>query len=738
MADHPLTYSIELPGFEILVRELRGTERLSAPFALEARFALDPQTMTGLPEAFDPEALVKANATIVMKRGDVVVRRVEGIASKVHLGCSLSGVPEVMVVVEPRLALLRHRADVRIHRDLTVPQIVREVVEALGVQVELRLEGDYPSRPYCVQWRESDLDYVHRLLEDEGIFYFFTAGDVMVLGDNPGAYEPIPGDPTIPYRHEAGANLHHDAIHRIGGRARLTAGKVSLRDWNTEHPRLDMDVSHDCSLAGGLEWYDYPGEYEEPGEGQRKAMLHAQAFDSNAANVSGRTTCGRFYPGAIYQLLEPPPGAEAGRFALRALTHDWHRDQVGWEAAFEAHPEAHVFRPARTTHVPRIFNPHTGIVTVSSPGEDIHCDHFGRVKVHFHWDRLRPYDDDCSHWIPVLQDNTGESSAIPREGWEVMVHFLEGDPDRPVVLGRVYNGEDRFTEKLPKAKTRSGLKSMTTPSRDDFNEIRFEDLAGHEQIYVHAAKDQNIRIANNRHEDIGDSESTIVKHDETIQVGGDADWSIGDRMNPIVQGNETWKVSGNRTKKVGKSDSNAIGGDQKLQIGGNHELEIFCDVGMSAKNIEEKVNGSLLEKYKEKHQTSMGNDLELEVSGSQLELVDVSKGESTTKRRKEEIGGVHLLKAKGEIQWRFDETRRTTVKGSVMVSAPRKFALTGAEKFLTDSASATYVGSTDLTLKVGDNHVLMKDGLIFIKAKQNIDIKIGGSNNAGAAASTQN
>jgi type VI secretion system secreted protein VgrG len=743
--NHPLVYNLEIGAFAFHVRDLTCTEELSRSWRIELAFVLDPQTMRGLPAAFDPDVVIKETASVLLDRGGVVVRRIQGIVTEVEVGTAIGGHPEVTMVLEPRLALLKHRRDIRIHRNRTVPQIVTEVAEALGVKVDNRLRESYPSRPYCVEWRESDYDYINRLLEDEGIFYYFSDGDEMVLGDGPHAYQDIPGDPSLPFRHLAGLDQNDDAVFELGTRAALTAGTVTLRDWNTEHPNLDMDVSHATALPFGPEWYDYPGEYETPEAGRAKARLHAEAFDRAAAAVVGRSSSGRLFPGSTFVLLDPPPASvEPGRYVVRSVQHAWKRDSVGFAVTFEADPKHLTYRPPRTTFVPRIFNPLTGIVCTN--GEDIQCDHFGRVKVHFHWDRLRPHDDDCSHWIPVLQDNTGGSSAIPRREWEVLVHFMEGDPDRPIVLGRVFNGEDPFAERLPSMRDYSSIASMTSPTRKTRHELRFEDVAGAEKISLLAPKDMNIRVANDQTADIRASNTFTVGNDESVRVGGNADWDVGGGYGPNVGNDQTWEVTGNRIKKIGESDTSAVAGNHKLAIGGIHEREVFVDVVYAAKNLKEKFK-TLDEQFREKHTTFVGGKAELKVAASYSQRAAAGKSESTTKNRTETIVASHTLNAGEEVQMRCDRTRTTMVTGAVTASCNEVLTLTGAQSFTSHSAVGSFNADVDLMLVVRDkptgeaggneSWVVFRNGVIEIKAVDDVTIDIAGTNNQGSGGASQ-
>lgn len=741
MSNHPLRYFVRVGAYELLVHEIDGVEELSRAWKLVAKLPLDPQTMKGPPSEFDPDEVIKETATIVLERQGEVAREITGVVMECELSASLTGVPQVEMTLGPRLTLLQHRRDIRIHRNLDVPQIVTEVCTALGVSIDNRLTQSYDVRPYCVQWRETDYDYVNRLLEDEGIFYYFTAGDVMVLGDDPKSYEPVPGDKTIPFRHEAGANLNEDAVHAFGSRAELTPGRVTLRDWNTEHPSLDMDVVEDTSLPEMPEWYDYPGEYEDPGEGKRKARLHAEAFDRKAAAAKGKSTCGRLYPGCVFELADAPVGTTGGEHVVRRLEHAFDLTEAGFQNVFEADIAEVTYRPPRDTFVPRIFNPLTGFVCTN--GEDIQCDHFGRVKVHFHWDRLRPYDDDCSHWIPVLQDNSGGSSGIPRKGWEVVCHFLEGDPDRPIVVGRVYNGDDVFQEKLPHAKDRSSLTSQTSPTRDSASEIRFEDAKGLERIFMRAPKDQNIRVAGDQNIGVGNDNTEVVENDETVEIGGDATWEIQDRLEPSVGNSQTWEVTGNRTKKVGASDTNSVGGDHELKITGNHQQKIFADVNTSCETLEETFESSLTEKCDNKHTTEIGEALTYEIGGSLDQTAKLGKVEATGNDRTEKIGGIHRIESQDEVQMRYELTRTSTIDGSVEAKCKKTFSMVASKHLQVNSATATWKAGKTLSLVVTDaagensSHIIFKDGQIHISAVDKVTIDIAGPANQGSGTSTQ-
>ena len=481
--DKPLQYWIELAGRTFLVKEVRGQESMSRPFRFEVRFVI-PE---GGPIA--PAHVLETNARILLQRS-ALSRAVDGIVTDFKVRAALHGVPEAVAVIEPRLSLSRYRSDLHIFREKTVPEIVCEVLAAVGVTPEKRLVESYERRHYTVQFRETDFDFVNRLMEHEGISYFFLEGDVMVMMDSAGAYEPLPGALVLPYRAGDGLDRNLECVTSVEKRAALSASKVTLRDFNPDKPRLDMDVVAPVASPSGAEWYDYPGEYLEPARGQRKARIIAESFAVAAACLKGTSFCGRLFPGAKLGIIDAPHVADGER-VITVVEHAWKGESDGFSNRFEALPAGTTYRALLDTPEPRILNPLSGFVT-GPPGEDIYTDPWGRVKVHFHWDRRQPLDGECSYWIPVLQDNTGHSAGIPRIGWEVLVEFLEGDPDRPVVLGRVYNAEDPFPYELPFDKTRSSLRSQSSPDRRGTNEINFEDHAGKQHIYVYAQRDQNV------------------------------------------------------------------------------------------------------------------------------------------------------------------------------------------------------------------------------------------------------
>jgi len=727
--DIPLLYWLHLDGRTFEVNEARGREALSRPFRIEVRFILPD----GAP--LRPASVVQTEASLTLRR-EADDRTISGIVTDVKVRAARHGAPEVTLVLEPRLSLARYRSDIRIFREKTAVEIVCEVLQAIGVRPELRLSEVYDRRHYCVQFRETDLDFVSRLLEDEGISYFFLEGDVMVLMDRATAYEPIPGDPVVPFVVGSGLDRNLDSVTGVARRAALVPSKVTLRDFNPERPRLDMDVVAPVASPSGAEWYDFPGEYERPAQGARKAQLMSEAFACASGGIGGTSFCGRLLPGCRLKIIDGPEPVPDGDYVITALEHAYRRDADGFSSRFEALEGDVTYRPPRATYEPRLLNPVTGFVT-GPAGDDIYTDAWGRVKVHFHWDRKQPFDEECSYWIPVLQDNTGSSCGVPRIGWEVLVHFLEGDPDRPVVLGRVYNAEDEFPQKLPFHKTRSALRSQSSPARKGTNEIRFEDLAGAEHIYVYAERDQNVVIANDRQELVTNNEAHVIERDERLTIGSDNSVKVTGNIQEEVGGDQTWSVGGSRRRQTGKADAARVEGSRTLSVGSAHKRRIGTHDMVAAENLKETVGGVILEASSKSNYTQGEKGASLTVGGAVIEIAKQDKSETANVSRIETVGVLSMTTAGKEIATRVSTTRRTKVGIALKVKAKEQIAVAGVEELSMKAAKHAVDGSASITLKVGETTVVMKGSAIEVTATSVIKMIVDGENKQGAGNSTQ-
>jgi len=423
-------------------------------------------------------------------------------------------------------------------------------------------------RNYCVQYRESDWDFASRLLEEEGIFYYFEHTEdlcKLMIADHPSAHADIAGDPKLPYVPASGLKTTEEHVTRFTYSEEVRPGTVSLADYNFIKPGLDLTEYAFADDFGDLEVYDYPGGYLDKDAGKQLAAVRLAALNAMRRVGSGESDSPRLVPGFQFELSGHPREALNVKYTLTEVYHTGEQPQVLEERAggggqvyrnrFECIPAGTDYRPPRVTPKPIVEGVQTAIVVgpkgevIPNQGEEIYTDEFGRVKVHFHWDRssVTAAQNPNSCWIRVSQAWAGESWGaihIPRIGQEVIVDFEEGDPDRPIITGRVYNGTHRPPYKLPDHKTQSGIKSNTSPGGRGSNELRFEDKAGSEEVFLHAQKDLNETVKNNHSTSVGATQTLSVKGDQKITVEKERWDEVKGYHNFHVTGNQEITVDG--------------------------------------------------------------------------------------------------------------------------------------------------------------------------------------------------
>ena len=447
------------------VERLDGEEALSRLFSFQLEITVD--------RAIPFETLLGKPVTILLEQPGEGGRSFHGIVARIAQADAGRSSSSYVLDVVPELWLLTLEQRSRLFQGLSVPEIVDRVLREGGIAYESRLEGDYPQRDCVVQYRESDFAFVSRLLEEEGIYYFFEHapdGHRLVLGDSPASHSALAGRDGVPFR--AGRQRGGGAITEWTKVQELRSGKVTLRDFDFHDPDLDLEVSaaiQESVVVGqvghrlrvdqnaGLEVYDYPGEYAQRfdeiapsaprllAEGERTVAIRAEEEAAAGLVVRGASLHAHLTAGHRFTLVQHLDAD--GEYVLTAVRHHAGRAQsdrgpIEYSNTFTCIPVGLPFRPQRTTPAPRIAGVQTAIVTGPS-GEETHTDELGRVKVQFHWDREGQRDEHSSCWIRVASPPAGhevDPAAAPRIGQEVVVGFVEGDPDQPIILGRVYNG----------------------------------------------------------------------------------------------------------------------------------------------------------------------------------------------------------------------------------------------------------------------------------------------------------
>ncbi len=572
----------------LLLTGFRGTEEISRLFNFDLAMVSENHDISF-------EAIVGKNVTVSCQLADDSVRYFNGIISSFSQGRGggdKGGDPQFScyrATLVPWIWLLTKTSDLRIFQNKSAPDIIDKVFKDQGFkEYRLKLQGSYVKRDYCVQYRETDFGFISRLMEEEGISYFFEHEDgkhTMVIGDGPSGHKPCPGQKSASYHLSGEGWLEEDVITSLEMSRQIRAGKYSLTDYNFEIPATDLTsvVPSKTTLGPGeREVYDYPGLYGKKSDGDRLAKIRMEEEEAQITKLSGAGNCRAFTSGYRFTLTDHyRRDLNNKEYLLVSVTHEavegYSADaEPTYRNSFECVPHDVPFRPLRTTPRPFVKGVQTAIV-VGPSGEEIYPDTHGRVKVQFHWDREGKKDDKSSCWIRVSQAWAGGGWGgmhIPRIGQEVIVDFLEGDPDRPIITGRVYHGANPPPYPLPGEKTKSTIKSDSSPGSGGFNEIRFEDKKGSEEIYLHGQKEWTIAILNDKNQTVGHDETLLVGNNRTKDVKKDQSETVGENKTISVGKNHTESIGENASIDVGKNCTTSIAENSNLSVGKNRSEQI--------------------------------------------------------------------------------------------------------------------------------------------------------------------
>ena len=524
--------------------------------------------------------------------------------------------------VRPWLWFLTRTSDCRIFQKMTVPEIVQKVfADHVVADFKLELTATYRKWDYCVQYRETDFNFVSRLLEQEGIYYYFRHEDgrhTMVITDSSSGHAPFPGHAVIPYIPNDRLRPEQEAIHDWTIANEVQSGKFVIDDYNFTEPRVARLTQKENIRSHELadyELYDFPGEYEKKPEGDHYVQARIEEVQSQFERFAGSTNCRGLCTGSLFDLTGHPRPEQAREYLVVRATHDlefseYEAMQGGgsdYACSFVAMTSQEPFRPERLTPKPIVQGPQTAVV-VGPAGDEIYTDEYGRIKVQFHWDRQGKKDQDSSCWMRVAQTWAGNNwgaTFIPRIGQEVVVSFLEGDPDDPLVIGSVYNaiqrppylgeGRDGKHKNDPHV---SGVKTNTTKGGAGFNELRFDDTKDKEQIFIHGERNYDVRVKNDMMERVLHDRHTIIGGEKDGAKAGDHRIQIYQDRHMEVKRNEVIKVTGNREEFVEGDYDHIVKGtfkehvksDQHLHIAGKKAEKVDGDVSLTVgTKLQEKI-----------------------------------------------------------------------------------------------------------------------------------------------------
>ncbi|MEN4778747.1 type VI secretion system tip protein TssI/VgrG [Pantoea agglomerans] len=579
----------QLPADGLLFHTLKGTETLSRPFVLTAELLatdarIDRHALLGKPVTFTlpTDGLMNALSPRYLngKITRVAVRSQE-----------LSGTRYAVyeLTVEPDLWPMKRDRNLRIFQSQTVPQIVQTLLKEYGVNVETRLAGSYRVWEYCVQYQESSLDFISRLMELEGIYYFFrheADKHTLVLCDAPDQHQAFPGYETIAYHvTPSGGVVTEEGISQWSLAESVTPGIYSTDDYDFRKPNawmLQARQNPASPVPGSVDVYDWPGHFVDHSHGESYARIRQEVWQAEHHSVSGSGTATGIAPGFTFSIINAPHFSDNGEYLVTSATYDFAENAYAsgdtgdsrHNIHFTVLPSSVTYRTPPETAWPKTHGPQTAKV-VGPKGESIWTDRYGRVKVKFHWDRLAKGDDTSSCWVRVSSAWAGQGFGgvqIPRVNDEVVVDFINGDPDRPLIIGRVYNEASMPPWALPAAATQMGFLSRSKDgTADTANALRFEDKSGEEHLWIQAQKNMDTHVKN------------------------DASHSVANNHSHYAGGNELYRVETNRVHGV-KGGEERLTGKGKLDavvdtyvVGSGTKLRLEC--GESA--IELNANGQI-------------------------------------------------------------------------------------------------------------------------------------------------
>jgi type VI secretion system secreted protein VgrG len=670
------------------------------------------------------------NVTVKLALPDDATRYFNGFVTRFSQGGMHGRYHRYFAVVRSWLWFLTRTADCRIFQEMTVPDIIKKVFGDHGTaDFKFELTGTYRKWTYCVQYRETDFNFVSRLMEEEGIYYYVKHTDghnTVVLTDSYSGHATFPGAKEIHFiSPEKLARPDIDHISSWDFAREIQPGVYVHDDYDLERPSVELQtkkVVPRTYAPSNYEVFDYPGHYLQKADGEQYASVRIDEYGSQFEVAHASTNVRGLNVGYLFSLLDCGRADQNREHLVVAATYDLEfsdyeaipdRGGSSYRCSFVAMSSKQQFRPKRSTPKPFVQGPQTAVV-VGPGGDEIYTDKFGRVKVQFHWDRLGKKDQNSSCWIRVSHPWAGKgwgSVATPRIGQEVIVDFLEGDPDQPIITGRVYNAELQPPFGFPAGAVLSGTKSQTHKGAG-FNELSMDDTAGKERVFVHGQYNMDTVVEHDQTSTIHNNRTDVVDVDDSETVGGNQKQHVVKNQNvnididrtEAVGANETIKIGGNRSITVSKSETatvtlqrtHSVGVNETITVGGAQEVTVGGLQAVSVGAVQMNSIGA-------NQSNSIGANRSVSVGGTQS--VTIGKNGSMT------IAG--------------DESR--TVNGKRETSISKNDSLNVGKNLVVKAAD-------EVSITTGDASITMKkDGTIVIKGK---DITIEGSGKINVKASS--
>jgi type VI secretion system secreted protein VgrG len=744
-------------GEELLFSHLTAHEGLSEPFSYSI-VALSPKA------DIDFHALLGQHVTVRMNVGDDAgePRCFDGIVEQISLIGQSGRFFQYLIVARPWFWFLSQTQDCKVFQNQTVLEIIDTVLADHPIAaIDNRTTTAFTPWVYCVQYRESDFNFLSRLMEQEGIYYFFEheAGKhTLVLADSSSASTPLPEPLPVRYAHSA-SMLNQECVWELSCTQRVQPGAAVIQDYDFTRTQVDLRQTRSqpgAHTLGDLEVYDYPGFYDQEADGEQFVRAQMEEFAAATKVASGHSDARGLCTGGLLTLKGSLRESDNCEYLVTgtqitvsqtAYESSGNAATPGYQCRFTALESSVPYRAPRKTPKPVVQGPQTAVV-VGPAGDEIFTDKYGRVKVQFHWDRYGAKNETSSCWVRVSSPWAGKSFGfvqIPRIGQEVVVDFLEGDPDQPLITGRVYNAENMPPWELPANMTQSGVltRSSKGGAYGNANALRFEDKKGSEQVWLHAEKNQDIEVENDethwvghdrtktidhdetnhikhdRTETVDNDETITVHHDRTERVDNNEKISIGVNRDEDVGSNETISIGVNRTETVGANESISIGANRSVTVGGSETATVALQRTHSVGVNETIAIGAAQE-------IAIGALQSVTVGANQSISVGVNQSTSVGSNQSNEIGANRSLKVGGDQATEIGKGRGTQVAKDDSLKVGKNLVIDAGDSVTIKTGSASITMKKDGTITIKGKDITI-DGSGKIKAKASKDIVLKGS-----------
>lgn len=715
-------------------------------------FQFDLDLLSSDPEIVIPDILGQ-NITIRYQRSDGENRFFNGFVSQFSQSGTHGNLYVYHAAIRPWFWFLTRTSDCRIFQNKKVPDIIKEIFRDKGFSdFEDALSGSFREWENCVQYRETDFNFISRLMEQEGIYYYFKHEEgkhTLVLSDSVSAHDAVPGYEEVPFfPPEESERRERDHISHWLLNQVIQPGTYALNDFDFKKPKANLKVKsstprdHD---QAEFEIYDYPGEYITSGEGETYVRARIEELQAQYEEVQGQGNVEGVITGGLFKLTNYPREDQNREYLITSSNYnlgpqEYESDTMQnstsvFSCSFTAIDKQQAYRAPRITPKPIVQGPQTAIV-VGKGGEEIWTDEYGRVKVQFHWDRYGEEDENSSCWIRVSQVHAGKGFGgidIPRIGEEVIVSCLEGDPDQPIITGRVYNNDNKPPTGLPAAGMVSGLKSNSTPGGGGYNEMVMDDTSGDEKITIHGQfnmdttveNDQTLTVNNNRTTSIVVDDAKSVGNNRTKEIGNDETVSVGNNRTETVGVDETISIGSNRTESVGADETVSIGSNRSVTIGSNKTETIAINKAETIGVAKELTIGGA-------YQVTVGAAMNETIGGLKAEEIGAVKSVNVGANSSENIGVNKSVDAGGNISESAGKNVSISAGKDASFSSAKKMSLSVGDDFALQGKKKGVIDIADeLTIKCGKAVIVLKKNgditingnKITIKSKDNMVFK---------------